>query len=108
MLRCNRLVHPLLVIVLALAVERRVPAQCNPSLTPCGDCNRGGRVEITDALFQAQVAAQIATPDACQRLACDVNATGDITVLDALLVALIITHNSRSSGALPAVRDRHR
>jgi hypothetical protein len=62
----------------------------------CGDCNLSGSLPITftDAIEGAMIAAGRLTASGLQQRCCDVDATGSVTILDALLMA-------RSSAGLP-------
>ena len=58
----------------------------------CGDCSGNGvGPDIVDALVTAQMAASISVPGAVQE-ACDVNSSGQVEILDALLVAQSAAH----------------
>jgi hypothetical protein len=54
---------------------------------PCGDCTGDGTVGILDALLAAQMGASLVVPIPPQDVDCDVDASGAITILDALGIA---------------------
>ena len=54
----------------------------------CSDCNGDGVTpSILDALTGAQISVALVSPTATQQIVCDVNASGSISVIDALIMA---------------------
>jgi len=56
--------------------------------TGCGDCNRDGQpIGVLDALVAARLGLGLVAPSPEQATCCDVDSTGSIDVIDALLLA---------------------
>jgi hypothetical protein len=54
----------------------------------CGDCDLDGAgPDVLDALAAAQIAVTILLPEPDQRSCCDVDTSGDVSILDALAIA---------------------
>ncbi len=66
-----------------------VPAPA-PVCIGCGDCNQDGVVDALDAETMAEVAVDLITVGPRGTLACDVNGSGTVTILDALILLLTL------------------
>ena len=81
---------------LCLLLLLALPAAGQPT---CADCDElGNGVTVLDSLEAARIAAGLETPAGTQMCTCDVNSTGAIDVVDALLMAQI-------ASGLPVILD---